>query len=314
MTKDYQNINHRSNEKKTSAEGIKAVIDQSLQTYEKLPMLQIIFDKLIRLLTISLRNFTSETVDIEIKSFSSIRFSNWLNKAKQQSSLGVFKVVQWNGQGLVVISNELSFYFIDVLLGGKKNTDYNADFTKPHTYLEQSVIKQIIEVLLHNFGEAFDLVSTSTFVLERLESNPNLTTIARPGDPTILLEMVVDLDGRKGNLHLLIPYETIEPIKKDLQQVFIGDKNKDDAGWKNLMQKNILEVNLGLEAVIIDENINFQKVAHAKIGDTLMTNNDANDKVHIMCENKKLFDATIGKIDKKVAANIISPSDTIKQK
>src|SRR5215211_3394897 len=40
--------------------GIRAIIDSAMVSYERLPMLEIVFDRLVRLMTTSLRNFTSD--------------------------------------------------------------------------------------------------------------------------------------------------------------------------------------------------------------------------------------------------------------
>src|SRR5690606_37898493 len=39
--------------------GVQALINSALVSYERLPMLEIVFDRLVRLATTSLRNFTS---------------------------------------------------------------------------------------------------------------------------------------------------------------------------------------------------------------------------------------------------------------
>ena len=38
--------------------GVRAIINSALVSYERLPMLEIVFDRLVRLMTTSLRNFT----------------------------------------------------------------------------------------------------------------------------------------------------------------------------------------------------------------------------------------------------------------
>src|SRR6204780_1250295 len=43
--------------------GIRAIIDSAMVSYERLPMLEIVFDRLVRLMTTSLRNFTSDNVE-----------------------------------------------------------------------------------------------------------------------------------------------------------------------------------------------------------------------------------------------------------
>src|SRR5499425_3046749 len=46
--------------------GIRAIIDSAMVSYERLPMLEIVFDRLVRLMTTSLRNFTSENVGVSL--------------------------------------------------------------------------------------------------------------------------------------------------------------------------------------------------------------------------------------------------------
>src|ERR1035437_2766848 len=43
--------------------GIRAIIDSAMVSYERLPMLEIIFDRLVRFMTTSLRNFTSDNLE-----------------------------------------------------------------------------------------------------------------------------------------------------------------------------------------------------------------------------------------------------------
>ena len=45
-----------------SRSGIQALINSGLVAYERLPMLDIIFDRFVRMMSTSLRNFTSDTV------------------------------------------------------------------------------------------------------------------------------------------------------------------------------------------------------------------------------------------------------------
>src|SRR5688500_7984474 len=59
--------------------GIRAIINSALVSYERLPMLEIVFDRLVRYMTTSLRNFTSDNVEVSLDNISSIRFGDYLN-------------------------------------------------------------------------------------------------------------------------------------------------------------------------------------------------------------------------------------------
>src|SRR3977135_3809191 len=54
--------------------GIRAIIDSAMVSYERLPMLEIVFDRLVRLMTTSLRNFTSDNVEVSLDRITSVRF------------------------------------------------------------------------------------------------------------------------------------------------------------------------------------------------------------------------------------------------
>ena len=59
--------------------GIRAIIDSAMVSYERLPMLEIVFDRLVRLLTTSLRNFTSDNVEVSLDRITSVRFGDYMN-------------------------------------------------------------------------------------------------------------------------------------------------------------------------------------------------------------------------------------------
>src|SRR3546814_16530878 len=43
--------------------GIQAILNSALVSYERLPMLEVVFDRLVRMMSTSLRNFTSDNVE-----------------------------------------------------------------------------------------------------------------------------------------------------------------------------------------------------------------------------------------------------------
>src|ERR1700742_5378850 len=48
--------------------GVRAIINSALVSYERLPMLEIVFDRLVRLITTSLPNFTSDKAEVSLDS------------------------------------------------------------------------------------------------------------------------------------------------------------------------------------------------------------------------------------------------------
>ena len=102
----------------TEKTGVKAILNSSMVSYERLPMLDIVFDRLIRMMSTSLRNFTQDNVDVSLDSIESMRFGEYIDALTLPTLLGVFKAEEWDNYGLISIDSSLVYSIVDVLLGG----------------------------------------------------------------------------------------------------------------------------------------------------------------------------------------------------
>src|ERR1044072_1538371 len=100
--------------------GIRAIIDSAMVSYERLPMLEIVFDRLVRLMTTSLRNFTSDNVEVSLDRITSVRFVDYMNSIALPAVISVFKAEEWDNFGLFTVDSSLIYSIIDVLLGGRR--------------------------------------------------------------------------------------------------------------------------------------------------------------------------------------------------
>src|SRR5947209_4157546 len=89
--------------------GIRAIINSALVSYERLPMLEIVFDRLVRLMTTSLRNFTSDNVEVSLDNISSQRFGDYLNSIPLPAMLTVFKAEEWDNFGLMTVDSSMIY-------------------------------------------------------------------------------------------------------------------------------------------------------------------------------------------------------------
>src|SRR5579883_2015659 len=173
------------------ASGIKAIIDSALVSYERLPMLEVVFDRLVRMMTTSLRNFTSDNVEVSIDNITSIRFGDYLNSIPLPAMLSVFKAEEWDNYGLVTTDSAIIYSIVDVLLGGRRGTAAMRIEGRPYTTIERNLVERLVTVVLSDLSGAFDPLSPVTFRFERLETNPRFATIARPANAAVLARLRV---------------------------------------------------------------------------------------------------------------------------
>ncbi len=204
--------------------GIRAIIDSAMVSYERLPMLEIVFDRLVRLMTTSLRNFTSDNVEVSLDRITSVRFGDYLNSIPLPAILAVFKAEEWENFGLATVNSSLIYSIIDVLLGGRRGQTTIRIEGRPYTTIETNLVKRMIEVVLADAELAFRPLSPVKFNIDRLETNPRFAAISRPANAAILVRLRIDMEDRGGTIELLLPYATIEPIRDVLLQMFMGEK------------------------------------------------------------------------------------------
>src|SRR5947199_6000226 len=149
--------------------GIRAIIDSAMVSYERLPMLEIVFDRLVRLMTTSLRNFTSDNVEVSLDRITSVRIGDYLNSIPLPAILTVFKAEEWDNFGLFTVDSGLIYSIIDVLLGGRRGQTAIRIEGRPYTTIETSLVKRMVEVVLADAEVAFRPLSPVHFNIDLLE-------------------------------------------------------------------------------------------------------------------------------------------------
>ena len=173
----------------TGAGGIRAIVDSGVVSYERLPMLEIIFDRMVRLLSTSLRNFFQDNVEVTLDGISSVRFGDYLNSIPLPVQLAVFRAEGWDNSGLVTVESSLAYSTLDLLLGGKRGSAVGRLDGRPFTAIEMRLIKRMVEIVLGDAELAFNPLSPVKFVVDRIETNPRFATITRPANAAILIAL-----------------------------------------------------------------------------------------------------------------------------
>ena len=221
--------------------GMQKIISSGLVSYERLPMLEIVFDRLVRIMSTSLRNFTSDNVEVGIDNILSLRFGDYLNSIPLPAMLAVFKAEEWDNYGLMVVDSAMIYSIVDVLLGGRRGTAAMRIEGRPYTTIERTLVERLIHVVLADLSASFDPLCPVTFRFERLEVNPRFATISRLSNAAVLARLRIDMEDRGGRMELLLPYATLEPVRELLLQQFMGEKFGRDFDLGNASGRGIVE-------------------------------------------------------------------------
>jgi flagellar motor switch protein FliM len=284
--------------------GMQAIINSALVSYERLPMLEIVFDRLVRMLTTSLRNFTSDNVEVSLDVITSTRFGDYVNSIPLPAMLAVFKAEQWDNFGLLTVDSALIYSIVDVLLGGRRGTAAMRIEGRPYTTIERNLVERLVAVVLGDLSASFDPISKVNFRFERLETNPRFATIARPANAAIIAKLRIDMEDRGGRLELLLPYATLEPVREMLLQQFMGEKFGRDSIWEGHLATELWSTEVDIHAVLDDQVMTLQDVLDFKVGTRLMLNATPESEIEVLCGPERLFKGRMGRRGQNVAVMI----------
>ncbi len=287
--------------------GIRAIIESGMVSYERLPMLEIIFDRLVRLMTTSLRNFTSDNVEVSLDSIKSVRFGDYLETIPLPAMLSVFKAVEWDNYALMTVDSSLIYSVVDVLLGGRRGSAVIRIEGRPYTTIETTLVQRLVEVVLADAENAFAPLSPVEFVLERLETNPRFATISRAANAAILVRFNIDMENRGGKMEMLIPYATIEPIRELLLQMFMGEKFGRDAIWEGHLATELWSTNVEIRAVLNEMQMPVSRILNLRVGDTLLLGSTPEDDVYLQCGDTSLTTGNLGRVLDTVSVSVNQP-------
>ena len=276
--------------------GIRAIINSAMVSYERLPMLEIVFDRLVRLMTTACA--TSPPTTSKSRSTASPRCASATIsiRSRCRRSWPCSRPRSGTISACSPSTSSLIYSIIDVLLGGRRGQTAIRIEGRPYTTIETNLVKRMIEVVLADAEQAFKPLSPVNFNIDRLETNPRFAAISRPANAAILVRLRIDMEDRGGNIELLLPYATIEPIRDVLLQMFMGEKFGRDPIWEGHLATEIGQAEIAVDAVLYEAELPLRQLMTLEVGDTLTLELKPDALVTVRCGDVTLTEGRMGRV------------------
>ena len=285
----------------TDKTGIQAILTAARS--DRLPMLDVVFDRLVRLMSTSLRNFTSDNVEVSLKSIDSFKFGDYLDSVEMPAMLNVFKAEEWDASAILIVNSTLIYSMIDILLGGKRDVALARFQDRAFTRIECNLTERMVHIVLADLSAAFEPLSPVHFRFDRLETNPRFATICKPSDGVIVAKIQIDMEDRGGDFEILIPYSTLEPIRELLHQGFMGEKGRDSI-WETHLLEELWVTEVDLTVVLDEQILSLGQIFDLKVGSQLKLKASPSSSVDVRCGSIPLFKGVMGRKDENIAIKI----------
>jgi len=260
----------------------------------------------VRTFASSMRNLTSDGVDVSLEEVTSTRFGEFMNRVALPAMVGVFKIEEWESYGIVTVDSSLIYSVVDALLGGRGGGSPMMIDGRAFTTIETGLVSRMLTLALNDFSEAFAPIEPVNMNLERIETNPRFAAIAGVSNICATATFRVDMDGRGGRFTLVFPYATLEPVRDKLLQRFMGEKSGRDSIWEAHMAAEVRKTNVSMSVLLGEKAMSIAELRGLEIGQTIALHKSPDDSLDIACGGVKLAQGQIGQRNGKVAVRLVN--------
>lgn len=285
---------------------MQALVDAKALDREPMPMLEVVCDRALAALSASMRNLTSEAAEVSLDRVGSGRFGEIMNLVPLPALFGVFSLAPLEGHGVVVLEPELVYALVDALMGGQnRGNGDERPAARSFTSIEAGLMSAFMNVVLKDFGDAFEIVSAVAAKLERSETLPRFAAVVGPAVTSAHCQFRVDMDGRAGCFSLVLPTTTLEPVREKLAQRFLGDSARGNAVWGNHLDRELRRTALRLDAILAEQVMSLEHVLRFAAGQTVSLGRPPNASVATRVEGVPMGTAEMEQRNNRVCVRLL---------
>src|SRR3989338_2249595 len=242
--------------------------------------LDIIYERFIRLFRVSLSTSLRKIASLSIISTDLLKFGEFLNTLPIPSCMGVIRFETLRGSGLIVFESKLVYALVDAFFGGS-DRPYTKSEGKEFTRIELSVITKVVELALKDLDEAWSPVHRTDIQFVRIEVNPQFVGLVPPSDVVISTTFEVELEHASGTIAIVVPYQTLEPIKEKLNAGFQPEGDKFEKIWTGQVKEHLLETKLYATVHLGHSDLTVGDLVNLNVGDVIPLDRDADGELDL---------------------------------
>ncbi len=228
--------------------------------------LHFVHDRFARNFSSSVSAYLRTVVEISLENIGQISYSEFLSSVSDPTCYAAISLKPLDGLAAVEISPSLVFPMIDRLLGGAGRPIATP---RPMTEIEQSIIQNILKLMVDNLKESWRPVYAMDFAITTTETHPHMVQITAPNEMVIHFQFQVRLKETFAKMHLAVPTLVLEPIIHIFDQEWYSRKKIiQDATLLHLLRNIPVNVSIGTG----ETSFPMQALLSLQVGDTLVLN------------------------------------------
>ncbi len=249
----------------------------------RMPTLEIIHDRFVRMFRLTLSSALRKVVDISVRSTELIKFGEFLKTLPVPSSLNLFRMSPLRGNAIMVLETRLVFTLIDLFFGGTGELEVKAE-GRDFSAIEQRMIKRVVISALEDLQGSWRPVFPVQITYSRSEVNPQFVAIVPHSEVVVVVTFDVEMGRAPMSVTVCIPYSMIEPIRARLNAGFQSDQNEVDTTWLNRFRTNLNSAKVEVAAELGRAEISVRDFLNLKMGDIVTLEQEVDRSLNVTVE------------------------------
>lgn len=271
---------------------------------EHLRALQDIHRDFVRQLALTLTTYLRMDVEMDIISVDQLTYDEYVCSMPPHFQNGIFKLNPLSGEISLGLSSEVLTVILDRMLGGDgSNHDFNRDLTQIEEALTKKIIEKIIKTLENSWCSVLPVKAEFT----SLDNGYHVVPITTSGEIVALISFEIRLGSKNfGLINLCFPYPVLETVLQKLTPQYIFQHTNvvsNEIGRNEILNK-IYPANIDLSVVLGTAKVLINDVLELKEGDVIKLDQKIDEKLYVLIDNKKKFEAMPGRKDGRICVKI----------
>ena len=287
------------------------IIARSTGNHEPLPMLDVIFARLSNAFSPMLKQqggFLTETSD------PALVYSAWGEAIAKLDPNGVAAIAKTSWGGSIAIAFDAAFLHaaISYQLGGRPSS---ADVARrPPTTLERAFAQRLMTLTLDELAQHVGRITEVVFTLETVEGPNQLGSFLAAGATAAVCTLEVEVGPLLGMVSILLPMQTLEPVRGQLSKMFLGEKLGADTGWREHFSTKISSSTMPLTIELHKLSVPLAEILQWRPGVEIDLGITTDHEAKVICSERPiLFGATGRRRNGRMALRITREIDSAKE-
>ncbi len=257
----------------------------------RMPTLEMVNERFARYIRVSIFNMLRRSAEVSIKGVEILKFKEYMRTLAVPTSLNLISIKPLRGTGLLVLDARLVFSVVDTFFGGGSRLHTRIE-GREFTPVESRIIARLRELIFSDLNQAWSPVIEIDFSFNSMEVNPQFANIVSPSEVVIASRFSIDIEGISGEIHLTLPYSTIEPIKDLLDSGIASDQGDRDDRWARSLQDEIRDAEVELSVRLCRKSVTLAELVAMSPGDVIPVTRP--ERVEVRVGNVPCFSGTVG--------------------